>query len=574
MRGVLSILVVLSVCSVVSCGPPSGPADLPLPPEPPAPPAEPEAAGWAAYRDGVLARWLKETPRWGRDVGLHDEHDSKVADYRKTAITQRIAWLREVEKKLSVFESDRSLGADDRLDVSILKNKVTLELFNLHDRAMHEQNPAFYQELFDVSSYLDFEYAPISERALRLVKHEEAALAQVGNVLGNLRPTLSRPVVETSIKIYTGYVEYLRGDVVRLVGAAAGPALQQRFKAANDELAAHAERIAKTLEKEFLPRADDKSHVLGRDVYLRFVAAQEGRNIDLGELHRMADADLARNKSDYEKLAKTAKFTRPKATELLAAATKLMDDSQRFIVEKKLVTIPSDERATLRETPPYMRWNAAFLNMPGPFDTAKQAFYYITLPDPTWPKKEQEEYLFPWGTLLATTVHEVWPGHFLHGLWVRRAPTRIQKMVDAYSFTEGWAHYTEQLMVEQGFGAQDPQNKLGQLSDALLRNCRFVASIGIHAEGMSLDRAAELFEKDCFQDKATARQQAVRGTFDPGYFAYTLGKLQILELRTSLQHALGDKFDLRRFHDALLSHGAPPVALIAERVKRDLGAIK
>jgi uncharacterized protein (DUF885 family) len=219
-----------------------------------------------------------------------------------------------------------------------------------------------------------------------------------------------------------------------------------------------------------------------------------------------------------------------------------------------------------------MRWNSAFLNMPGPFDSAKQAFYYITLPDPSWPEKEQREYIPAKGTLMATTVHEVWPGHFLHGLWIRRAPTRVQKMVDAYSFTEGWAHYSEQLMVEQGFGAGDPQNQLGQLSDALLRNCRFVVSIGIHAEGMTLERAAERFEKDCYQDKATARQQAVRGTFDPGYFAYTLGKLQILQLRGELQQELGDRFVLQRFHDALLSHGAPPVALIADRVKRDLGA--
>ena len=143
-------------------------------------------------------------------------------------------------------------------------------------------------------------------------------------------------------------------------------------------------------------------------------------------------------------------------------------------------------------------------------------------------------------------------------------------MVSSYSFTEGWAHYTEQLMIEQGFRTDDPQNHLGQLTDALLRNCRFVASIGIHTEGMSLQQAASRFESDCFQDKATAREQAVRGTFDPGYFAYTLGKLQILELRAELQRELGDRFDLRKFHDSLLSYGAPPIALIADRVKRDV----
>jgi len=555
---------------LLACSPAPS-ADAPQPGPSTSATAAPDVAAFAKFRDELLARWLKETPKWGRELGLH-EHDGKVADYRKEAIVRRIDWLREADGKLATIDGTK-LPPDDALDLAVLQNKVALELFNLADRAVHETNPGHYQELFDVSGYLDFEYAPLADRARRLVEHEEAALAQVDNVLGNLRPTLSRAVVETNIKIYEGYVEYLRGDVVRLVGAVNDPALQQRFRASNEKLAAHAATIAAALKRDFLPRGDDHSHVLGADRYLKFVAAQEGRRLELVELKRMADEDLERNKSEYEKLAKTAKFTRPKAKELLEAATRLMDDSHRFIVDNKLVTIPSDDRATLRETPPYMRWNAAFLNMPGPFDNAKQAFYYITLPDPAWPRKEQEEYIFPFGTLLATTVHEVWPGHFLHGLWIRRAPTRVQKMGDSYSFTEGWAHYTEQLMVEEGFGKNDPQNKLGQLSDALLRNCRFVASIGIHAEGMNLDQAAELFEKKCFQDKATAKQQAVRGTFDPGYFAYTLGKLQILQLRSEVQGALGKRFDLRRFHDALLAHGAPPVALIADRVKRDLGAL-
>ncbi|MEM9692214.1 MAG: DUF885 family protein, partial [Myxococcota bacterium] len=212
------------------------------------------------------------------------------------------------------------------------------------------------------------------------------------------------------------------------------------------------------------------------------------------------------------------------------------------------------------------RWNAAFLNMTGPFDETVKGFYYITLPDPSWPRQEQLDYIMPLGTLMATTIHESYPGHFLHGLWQRQAKSRAQKMIDAYSFTEGWAHYIEQLMVEEGFTASDPEKQLGQLSDALLRNCRFLVSIGVHAENMSLQKAAETFEKSCFQDKATARNQAARATFDPGYFAYTFGKIQILELRERLKRDLGERFELRAFHDALLSYGAPPVALIADRV--------
>jgi uncharacterized protein (DUF885 family) len=224
----------------------------------------------------------------------------------------------------------------------------------------------------------------------------------------------------------------------------------------------------------------------------------------------------------------------------------------------------------VKESPPYQRWNSAFLDPPGPFEKARNAFYYITLPDPSWPAKEQVEYVPTRGILLSTTIHEVYPGHFLQGQWVLRAPTRVQKIFSSYSFVEGWAHYGEQLMIEEGFGKADPQNRLGQLSDALLRDCRFVVSIGVHTEGMTLEAAEKRFMDECFQDKATARQQAVRATFDPGYFAYTLGKLEILALRDEAKKKLGAKFDLMRFHDELLAHGSPAVPLIRDRVLSDL----
>lgn len=176
------------------------------------------------------------------------------------------------------------------------------------------------------------------------------------------------------------------------------------------------------------------------------------------------------------------------------------------------------------------------------------------------------------GEIVSTTVHEVFPGHYLQGLWQQRAPTFMQKVAWSYSFGEGWAHYVEQMMVEEGFEKESPETRLGQLSDALLRNCRFVASIGIHVRGWSVEDAKKRFMEDCKQDEAGARQQAVRGTFDPGYFAYTLGKLQILALREEAKKKLGDAFSLRAFHDALLAHGAPPVPLIRDRVLAQLGA--
>lgn len=523
---------------------------------------------FSAYRDAVMQAWFTAEPQWGRSVGYH-EFDGKVADYSADGTKKHIEWLRGVQRDLSQFDS-KALADDEALDLALLNGRVAYDLFDLVDRDRRRSDPTVYSELFDVSPYLNFNYAPLKQRAQRLLEHQEAALGQAQSVLSHLKANLSRPIVETAIKVYTGYAEYLRGDVKRLLANVGDDAFQARFARSNDSLAKAADDIAMRLKTEFLPRADESSHVLGVQRYRKLLKAQEGLEIELSEFKDMAEKDLARNKRAYEELMGKAKVTRPEREKLLAAATKLMEESREFVLEKEIVSIPSDDRCVLKESPPYMRWNAAFLNMAGPFDSAKQAYYYMTLPNPSWPEKEQREYIMPWGNLLATTVHEVYPGHFLHGLWIRRAPSRVQKTIESYSFVEGWAHYTEQLMVEQGFGDDDPQNRLGQLSDALLRNCRFIVSIGVHTEGMTMAEAERRFVDDCYQDKATARQQAVRSTFDPGFFAYTLGKLQILELREHLKSKLGERFSLKRFHDTLLGFGAPPVALIRERVIRRL----
>ncbi len=519
--------------------------------------------------DAVVDRWLEDAPSWGRQVGMHT-YDGRVAHYSKEAIAAHAAWLKKTRAEL---EAAQGLGPDEALDRDILVAKMRLELFNFDERQTWRTDPRFYEELCDVSSYVNFDYAPLAERAARLVDHEEHALVELGHVAENLAPELSRPLVETAVGIYRGYGTYLRGDVKKLIGEVKDAALQARFAKSNEALAAAADELATRLEKEWLPRASDTAHVLGPERYLRFVEAQEGMRVDLAEFSRMADQNLAENKAAYDALAATVKPTRPPVDKLFGEATRLMDASRAFVTAKRLFTIPSDDRAKVEVSPPYMRWNAAFLNMPGPFDSVHQGFYYITLPDPAWSAEKQEGYIFPYGTLLATTVHEVYPGHFLHGLWIRRAPTRVQKMGDSYSFTEGWAHYGEQVMIEEGFGADDPQNRLGQLSDALLRNCRFVVSIGLHAKNMPLAEAERRFRQDCYQDEAGSREQAVRGTFDPGYFAYTLGKLQLLALRREAKEKLGARFDLRAFHDAVLAHGAPPIALIRQRVLADLGAV-
>lgn len=556
-----------------------------VPPQPPpvaAIPAYPDpmtrpphaAPAFAVLRDRLLDQWLAEDPSLGRGAGLH-QFDGKVAAYAAAAIRARVERLERARADLAavVDSADAPLSPDERLDRALLQSRVDLALFQLVDLEDWRRRPKFYDELFSVDAYLERDYAPLAERAARLLAHEEAALAEVPNIRKNLRSPLSRPVVETAVKTYRGYAEYLRNDVPRQLRGVGTPAFQEKLARTNEALAAAAAEVADHLARVELPKSDG-SHVLGAERYKKLLRVQEGLDLPLAELKKMGEDDLARNKSAYEELIKKKVKARPTtAASLFAEATRLTEASRRFILDKHLVTIPFDEKAVVKETPPFMRWNAAFLNGPGPFEARPlEAFYYITRPDPSWPKKEQLDYLPLRGVLLSTTIHEVYPGHFLQGLWIKRAPTRAQKLLSNYSFVEGWAHYGEQMMIEEGFGAAEPDNRLGQLSDALLRNCRVVVSLGIHAEGMTLEQAAKRFVDDCKQDKATARQQAARGAFDPGYFAYTLGKIQILALREEAKKRLGARFSLQRFHDALLAHGSPPVPLIRERVLADLAS--
>jgi len=491
-----------------------------------------------------------------------------VAPLSAAGIAERIDKLHATERALAAVRSE-PLGPEDALDRAELQHWVAGRLFYLVDLDAPHKLPQAYEEPFEVNVYIDRDYAPLERRAAQLVAQEEAALGEVVHARENLTVPLSKPIAEVAARNFAGFASYLRGDVVKVFGAVGEPALRARFAKANTALSRRAEELAAWLKKES-PRGD-QSHLLGPNRFRKLLEVQEGLSIPLDAFERMNEDDLAENRRAYEALAQTAVPRPVEEAKLFATAAHMMGDAKAFISAKAIVTLPNDDHVVVRETPPYERWNSASIDMSGPFEPARSAFYQLTIPDRSWPAAKRAEYLGSLGDLLGTTIHEVFPGHFVQGRWAERAPTRVQKAFGNYAFVEGWAHYSEQMMIDEGFGAEDPANRLAMLHGALLRNCRFAASVGMHARGMSLEAAEERFVHDCHQDRPTAHEQAVRGTFDPGYFAYTLGKLQILSLRAEARAKLGPAFSLQRFHDALLAHGAPPVALIHDRVLHDLG---
>jgi hypothetical protein len=318
------------------------------------------------------------------------------------------------------------------------------------------------------------------------------------------------------------------------------------------------------------------------------LADTQGVRIDLPALQKIADDDLARNLKAIEEAARQvdpkrptrdvvlalAEDGKPTADGVLPLATKQAAELRQFLIDHKIVSIPYDDLAIVRESPPFQRWNAAFLDNSGPFEKkALASYYYITPPDPKWPEAEQRAYIIPARDLLYTTAHEVWPGHFLHALHIRKNPSRILKSFCTYSMSEGWAHYAEEMMYDEGAGDHDPRYRIGMLKEALLRNVRFVVALGEHTGGMTVEQATKLFADKAFADPGNARQQAVRGTFDPMFLSYTVGKLMIRKLRADWQAKQGPAYSLGAFHDTFLGYACAPIPLIrAEMLGPDAGS--
>ena len=258
----------------------------------------------------------------------------------------------------------------------------------------------------------------------------------------------------------------------------------------------------------------------------------------------------------------------------------LLKDLKAFLVEKDVVTIPGTEEALVAESPPYNRGNFAYINIPGPYEKGVASVYNISPPDPKWSLRERQAYIPGIAKLTFTSAHEVWPGHFLQFLHANRNPSKIAALWVGYAYAEGWAHYTEEMMWEEGYGNGSPEVHIGQLTDALLRDVRFLSSIGLHTHGMTLAESEKMFLESAYQDPGNARQQSSRGTYDPGYLNYTLGKLMIRKLRADwiAQKTSGDANadpikQWKAFHDTFLSYGGPPIPLVRKAMVGDQGSL-
>jgi uncharacterized protein (DUF885 family) len=405
----------------------------------------------------------------------------------------------------------------------------------------------------------------------------------VPQIRANLRTPLARPLLERGLSGFRGYADFFRADVTKVFAGVSNPELQQAFAAANEGAARAMGEMADWLESQRATATSD--FALGPERFARMVEMTEGVTTPLAQLEAAGRADLARNQQALREAcaafapgaeipACIARMSANKpAGGAVAGARAQLDALRAFVESAGVATIPGTEQALVNEAPPYNRANFAYIDIPGPYEQGIPATYYIAPPDPAWTAAEQRDYLPGQADLLFTSVHEVWPGHFLQFLHSNRTPSLVARLFVGYAFAEGWAHYAEELMWEMGYGRGDPELHIGQLTNALLRNARFISAIGLHTQGMTVEESERIFREEAFADAGNARQQAARGTYDPAYLNYTMGKLMIRKLRDDWSASRGGRAAWRQFHDEFLTYGGPPIPMVRRRMMGGAGAL-
>jgi hypothetical protein len=524
---------------------------------------------WDQYVTSFLDDYFAAHPDFAVTQGRH-EFDGKLPDFSKAGLGKEAARLHTERTRAAGFTE--GLDSKQQFEREYVLAAIDADLFWLESARRPYRNPYFYSDPLDPQVYLTRPYAPLDQRMRAFTAYERALPTALQQVRANLETPMPPTFVGMGRLTFGGLAKYFEHDVAGIFSSVKDPQLQSDFAAANKD----AIQALKSLDAWLASQKTSakENFALGADLFQKMLYDTERVSIPLEQLEAIGRQDLDRNlaalKEACSQFAAGKTLAECVAKEIadkppgnpVEAARVQLKELRSFIADNNFVTIPGTEEAQVNEAPPYQRWNFAYINIPGPYEKGLPSVYYISPPDPKWPPAEQKAYLPGKASLLFTSAHEVWPGHFLQFLHANRAPSRFGQVFVGYAFAEGWAHYAEELMWEAGYGAKDPETHVGQLTEALLRNVRFLSAIGLHTGHMTVAESDKMFRESAFADAGDARQQAARGTFDPAYLNYTMGKLMIRKLRDDWAATRGGRNGWREFHDQFLSFGGPPIPLV------------
>ena len=545
-------------------------------------------AAFTALAGEILTDYYQRHPTQATDLGIHD-YDDRLENYSSGAVSAEIAAARAFKARLDAIDPE-TLSLDQQLDREQLRTTMDATVLQGEVIRRWERDPDVYSSGVTNTAYVMIKrsFAPPEQRLAALTARLKAMPAALADGRRNLL-TPPRIYTEIAIEQLDGNREFFRTAVPGAFAGVKDRALLTAFRAANDAVIAALGDYKTWLETDLLPRSTGQ-FAYGRDTYVRRLAADEMITFTLGRLVALAEADLGRNQAAFAETAKRIDPSKtpqevlamletdhPPADQLLATTQRELDSLAAFLTERRIVTIPPAAPVKVKETPPFLRaTTSASMDIPGPFEKiAAEAYYNMTLPDPKWPRAERDEFMTQWyhAAISNVSVHEVWPGHYLQFLYAKGFPSDVRKVFGAASNSEGWAHYCEQMILDEGLHADEPKYRLAQIQDALLRDARFIVGVKMHAHGMSMAEAEQFFIKEAYQPAPVAKSETKRGTSDATYGYYTMGKLMILKLRDDYKAKLGSAYTLQGFHDAFIKLGPLPLPLVRKAMLGEVGVV-
>jgi hypothetical protein len=570
----------------------------------PTPPAAPKATGpspasaaWIRQSNAFIEDYMNAQPSFAAQSGRH-EFDGQLPDVSAHGIKREIARLHDQRDQISAVDAN-ALQPRERFDRAYLLAVLDRDLFWIEKTQFPFSNPGWYIDKIDPDMYLSRNYAPLDVRMKAYIRYARGIPKVAAAIKENLKSPLPKTYVELGIAQFGGLADFYSKNVSAVFASVSDPDLQKQLSDADANAAAAMNGLKDYLTAE-RKNANDK-YALGADLFAEMVKQTEQVDLPIDQIEAAGRADLDRNTAalkvecgSYAPKASLAQCVAKMAANKppggpVADARNQLKMLKEFIVQNNVVSIPTNDEALVAEAPPYNRSNAAFIVTAGPYDKGVVSIYNIAPPDPKWSKAEQAAYIPGEASLLFTSVHEVWPGHFLQFLHSNANPDKLEGLWVGYAYAEGWAHYCEEMMIEMGLGKGDAEKHIGQINEALLRDVRLLSAIGLHTHGMTVAQSEKMFREQAFQDPGNARQQAARGTYDPAYLNYTLGKLMIRKLRADWlakgaaagstppaqdqAPAAQDQARWHEFHDKFLSYGGPPIPLLRKELVGEGGSL-